>query len=156
MLLLDSVKIKLLPEIMDLSEEERVQFIPKPQKDGNAGIDLISVEKVLIPPDSQMKVKTSAIFELPVGTVGLVYVRSGMAAKHSLTLQNSVAVVDHSYTGTYYMLIRNEGKTGYEINPGDRIAQLVITPFYTVNKFEIVEEITQTNREEKGLGSSGV
>jgi len=155
-LLLDSVKIKLLPEIAALPPEEREQFIPKPPSNGDAGIDLISTERVTILPDNTAKIKTSAIFELPEGSVGLVYIRSGMAAKFSLTLQNSVGVVDKQYSGIYYMLIRNEGKAAYTVEPGHKIAQLVITPFYTTKRFEIVEELEKTERGEKVFGSSGV
>ena len=86
--------------------------------------------------------------------VGLVYARSGLAVKHGIALSNGVGVIDSDYTGEIRVGLVNLSDTKYTINPGERIAQLVISPVLPLEPEE-VEELTPTSRGAGGFGSTG-
>lgn len=119
-----------------------------------AGADLYAAEGCEIGAGETAFVHTGIAIELPAGTVGLVYARSGLACKQDLAPANKVGVIDCDYRGEVMVALHNHGKTARVVAAGDRIAQLVIAPYYTA-QFEEQEELSQTVRGEGGFGSTG-
>ena len=122
-----------------------------------AGLDLYAVldEDVLsIPPHSTKPVNIQIAIEIPKGTFGAIYARSGLATKKSLALINSVGVIDSDYRGPVIVALHNFSDEEKTIENGERIAQLVITPYLNLD-IEEVEELTDSERGEGGFGSTG-
>ena len=124
--------------------------------EGAAGMDLTNVldEPLTLKPGERAKVPTGLIMILPEGYEGQVRPRSGLAAKHGITLTNCVGTVDSDYRGEMCCLMINLGNESYTIQPGERIAQLVISPVVQVGT-EFVEKIPETKRGSGGFGSTG-
>lgn len=99
-------------------------------------------------------VRTGIAIELPFGTVGLVYARSGLACKKDLAPANKVGVIDCDYRGEVMVALHNHGKEARTVEHGERIAQLVIAPYYTAD-FAFAEELSNTARGAGGFGSTG-
>lgn len=119
-----------------------------------AGADLYACEGAEIPAGETVFIHTGIAIELPAGTVGLVYARSGMACKQDLAPANKVGVIDCDYRGEVMVALHNHGKQARRVEAGDRIAQLVIAPYYTATFFE-TETLSDTVRGEGGFGSTG-
>jgi dUTP pyrophosphatase len=131
--------------------------IPKRATDGSAGMDLHALldHPVTLPPGGRTTIPTGIAIGLPDNNVvGLVYARSGLAVKHGLGLSNGVGVIDSDYTGEIRVGLVNLSDTKYTINPGERIAQLVISPVFPVQTVE-VDELENTSRGSGGFGSTG-
>ena len=119
-----------------------------------AGADLYACEGVAIAPGETQFVHTGIAVELPLGTVGLVYARSGLACKQDLAPANKVGVIDCDYRGEIRIALHNHSKYEQSVEPGERVAQLVIAP-YLAAEFEECEELSDTCRGEGGFGSTG-
>ncbi len=121
-----------------------------------AGMDLCSSskEKILINPSESYLVPTNLIIELPEGYEAQVRPRSGLALKHKITVLNSPGTIDSDYRGEVKVLLINHGKIPFEINFGDRIAQLIIAKYEKVKLF-LTEKLSDTSRGEGGYGSTG-
>lgn len=119
-----------------------------------AGADLYAAEPVCIAPGETAFVHTGIAVELPAGTVGLVYARSGLACKQDLAPANKVGVIDCDYRGEVMVALHNHGRETRSVERGDRIAQLVIAPYYTA-AFAEAEELSETVRGTGGFGSTG-
>ena len=119
-----------------------------------AGADLYAAEGADIPAGETRLIRTGIAVELPVGTVGLVYARSGLASKQDLAPANKVGVIDSDYRGEVMVALHNHGREKRSVAAGDRIAQLVIAPYY-VAEFEEADELTDTQRGVGGFGSTG-
>lgn len=121
-----------------------------------AGADLYACldTPVTILPHETYLVPTGLSLELPVGWAGMVYARSGMATKRDLAPANKVGVIDCDYRGEVMVSLHNHGSKPQTVDPGERIAQLVITPYLTAQFFE-AEELSDTVRGEGGFGSTG-
>ncbi len=119
-----------------------------------AGADLYSCEDYTVEAGETVFVHTGIAIELPAGTVGLVYARSGFACKKDLAPANKVGVIDCDYRGEIMVAIHNHGKETRTIGEGERIAQLVVTSYYTC-EFAEAEELSDTVRGEGGFGSTG-
>ena len=121
-----------------------------------AGADLYALleGELTVQPNETVFVHTGIAVELPAGTVGLVYARSGLACKQDLAPANKVGVIDCDYRGEIMVAIHNHGKTPRTIADGERIAQLVIAPYY-VAEFEEAAELSETVRGAGGFGSTG-
>ncbi len=119
-----------------------------------AGADLCALDAVEIPAGETKFVHTGIAVELPAGTVGLVYARSGLACKQDLAPANKVGVIDCDYRGEIMVALHNHGTEPRTVNAGDRIAQLVVAPYY-VAEFEEAEELSETVRGAGGFGSTG-
>lgn len=121
-----------------------------------AGADLYAClqDPVKIAPGETYLVKTGIAMEIPAGYVGLVYARSGLATKKGLAPANKVGVIDADYRGEIMVPLYNHSGTEVEIEPGERVAQMVITPFLTA-EYTVVEELEDTVRGENGFGSTG-
>lgn len=121
----------------------------------SAGADLYSaMDDIVIEPHTTTLVKTGIALELPVGFAGLIYARSGLASKRGLAPANKVGVVDCDYRGEVMVALHNHSNTPQTVAKGERIAQLVITP-YIVADFEESDELSDTVRGEGGFGSTG-
>jgi dUTP pyrophosphatase len=121
-----------------------------------AGADLYAcVEGELhIPAGQTAFVHTGIAVELPAGTVGLVYARSGLACKQDLAPANKVGVIDCDYRGEIMVALHNHGSQERVITDGERVAQLLIAPYY-VAEFEEANTLSETVRGEGGFGSTG-
>lgn len=121
-----------------------------------AGADLYACmdEAITIAPGETHFVKTGLAMEVPVGYAGLIYARSGLACKKGLAPANKVGVIDSDYRGEIMVALHNHSNVEVTVESGERIAQLVITP-YIVAAFNQVEELEETVRGEGGFGSTG-
>ncbi len=121
-----------------------------------AGADLFACEEqeVILPPGKTAFLHTGIAVELPAGTVGLVYARSGLACKKDLAPANKVGVIDCDYRGEILVALHNHGSEERTIANGERIAQLLIAPYYTA-EFSESETLSGTERGAGGFGSTG-
>jgi len=122
-----------------------------PEED--AGLDLRAVEGAVLEPGAPKLVATGLSIELPPGYEAQIRPRSGLAAKHAITLPNSPATIDPGYRGEIRVILLNLGREAYEIHPGDRIAQMVIARYEAIEWEE--GELKESRRGEGGFGSSG-
>lgn len=130
--------------------------IPRYAKDGDAGVDLRSTEKLVLEPGQRALVKTGIAIALPAGYVGLVHPRSGLAVKHGITVVNAPGTIDSGYRGEIMVCLLNTDRLeSFSIERGDRIAQLIIQKYEHAN-FHLVEELEISARGSTGFGSSGV
>lgn len=122
----------------------------------SAGADLYSGMEttITIAPKETQFIKTGIAIEIPEGLVGLIYARSGMACKKGIAPANKVGVIDSDYRGEIIVALYNHGNSPVSIEPGDRIAQIIFTPFVTAH-FSEVESLDETTRGTGGFGSTG-
>jgi dUTP pyrophosphatase len=123
--------------------------------DGDAGVDLTSVTEIVVAPGGRTLIPTGIAVAIPRGYGGFVQPRSGLAARHGITLTNSPGLIDSNYRGEINIILQNTGIEDFIVRIGDRIAQLVIMPVEHA-EFEAVEELPESERGEGGFGSSGV
>ena len=129
--------------------------LPSRAHDGDAGLDLHSAETARIAPGERATLATGIAVEIPSGYAGLVLPRSGLAARHGIALVNAPGLIDSGYRGEVKVLLLNTDRTeAFEISPGDRIAQLVLTPVTEADPVE-VSELAASGRGRGGFGSSG-
>ena len=122
---------------------------------GDAGCDLYSCEDVALRPGMRAKVATGIAVAIPDGHAGFVQPRSGLAAKHGISIVNTPGLIDSKYRGELCVLLVNlDPDETYEVAKGDKIAQLVIQRVEEVD-FDLVEELDDTSRGAGGFGSSG-
>ena len=121
-----------------------------------AGADLFACieNEVTVAPHETVMIPTGLAMELPVGYAGFIYARSGLASKKGLAPANKVGVVDCDYRGEVKVALHNHGKVERRVEQGDRIAQLVIAPYYVAEFFE-ADELSATVRGGGGFGSTG-
>jgi dUTP pyrophosphatase len=121
-----------------------------------AGADLYAdiSDIVDIAPHSTVKISTGIAIELPENTFGAIFARSGLATKKGLAPANKVGVIDEDYRGTIIVALHNDTDEMMSIEPGERIAQLVVIPYVPID-FTIVDELNDTERGSNGFGSSG-
>lgn len=131
-------------------------IIPKYGTEYSAGFDLYSVsdEEIIIKAHETVLVKTGLAMEIPVGYAGFIFARSGLAMKKGLAPANKVGVVDADYRGEVMVALHNHTNEDKTIDAHERIAQMVIMPFATVNFIE-VDELSDTERGSGGFGSTG-
>ena len=120
----------------------------------SAGADLYSTEKMVIGVGETKLVKTGLAVEIPVGYVGLIYARSGLATKRGLAPANKVGVIDSDYRGEIMVALYNQSNAEQVVEQGERVAQMVITPFLKV-EYQEVQELGSTDRGTGGFGSTG-
>ncbi|MDD6308361.1 MAG: dUTP diphosphatase [Clostridia bacterium] len=123
---------------------------------GAAGLDLVAAidKEMQLEPAKRVMVPTGIAVAIPEGYVGLVYARSGLSTRQGITLTNCVGVIDSDYRGEIVCSLIHLGQEPYTIRPGDRIAQLVLTPAPQA-ALHVVEVLPQTERGEGGFGSTG-
>jgi len=122
----------------------------------SAGADLYACleDTVTIHPKETQFIHTGIALEIPTELVGLIYARSGLACKKGVAPANKVGVIDSDYRGEIIVALYNHSDDTLEINHGDRIAQLVLTPYVTA-QFEETEYLKQSQRGSGGFGSTG-
>lgn len=142
-----TIKIKLLTDTAKA---------PTAGSSGAAGRDLYAdiKRKIAIRPGGLKLIPTGVAMEIPQGCFGAIYPRSGLAIKKGLRLANCTAVIDEDYRGEIVVALMNDSDETQVIMPGMRIAQIVIQRYESV-EFEEVDELSNTERGEGGLGSTG-
>jgi dUTP pyrophosphatase len=129
--------------------------LPTRAHEGDAGLDLYACEAAHIGPGERWSVGTGVAVEIPVGHAGLVLPRSGLARDHGISLPNSPGLIDAGYRGEIRVLLLNTDPADtFNVEPGDRIAQLVIAPVALTEPVE-VEVLAESARGDGGFGSSG-
>lgn len=129
--------------------------LPSRAHDGDAGLDLYACEAAHIGPGERWSVGTGIGVAIPEGHAGLVLPRSGIARDHGIALVNSPGLIDSGYRGELRVLLLNtDPAETFRVEPGDRIAQLVISPIASAEPVE-VESLTESTRGDGGFGSSG-
>ena len=128
---------------------------PTRAHDGDAGFDLYAAEAAHLAPGERASVGTGIAVAIPDGHAGLVLPRSGLAARHGIALVNAPGLIDAGYRGEVRVLLLNtDPGEPFEVAPGDRIAQLMVTPFAAPELVEL-ESLDETVRGAGGFGSSG-
>jgi dUTP pyrophosphatase len=123
---------------------------------GDAGLDLRAAEPAVLAPGERVSIGTGIAVELPPGSAGLVLPRSGLALRHGISMVNAPGLIDSGYRGELRVLLLNTDREHrFEIEPGDRIAQLLVVPFTALDPLES-PELSASSRGELGFGSSGV
>ena len=131
-------------------------IIPTYGSEFSAGADLYALpgESITIEPHKTVMIHTGLSMEIPEGYAGLIYARSGLASKRGLAPANKVGVVDPDYRGEFMVALHNHTDEAKVVDGGERIAQLVITPFIRASFLE-ADELSETVRGEGGFGSTG-
>ena len=143
--LTDSLEIRLLhPDAI----------VPARTRTGDAGYDLRSTERVSIPPSATRLIGTGIAIAIPEGVAGLVTPRSGLAIEYGLTLLNAPGLIDPNYRGEIKVILHNTSERRYTVEIGDRIAQLLLVPYWAP-EITVVDELDGTERGADGFGSSG-
>ena len=138
--------------VMKLKDEA---IVPSRAHAGDAGLDLYACEAAHIGPGERWSVGTGVGVEIPDGHAGLVLPRSGLARDHGIALVNAPGLIDSGYRGELRVLLLNtDPAETFRVEPGDRIAQLVLTPIATPEPVEAAE-LTESVRGRGGFGSSG-
>jgi dUTP pyrophosphatase len=122
---------------------------------GDAGLDLCAAVTASIEPGEHKLIGTGISIELPPNTEGSVRPRSGLALKHGLTVLNSPGTIDAGYRGEVGVILVNHGTARFDIEPGMKIAQLVVTPFVAV-EVEDTPDLAASSRDRGGFGSTGM
>ena len=122
----------------------------------SAGADLCACldEPVTLQPGETKLISIGIAMEIPAGYAGLVFARSGLASKRHLAPANKVGVIDPDYRGEFFVPLHNHGPVAQTVEPGERIAQMVLTPFLTA-QFVETETLSDTVRGAGGFGSTG-
>lgn len=143
-----TLKVKRLPHCKDL---------PRYATPGSAGMDMTAgiSEPLTLQPGKRTGIPTGLVIEIPAGYEGQIRPRSGLAARAGITLTNSVGTVDSDYRGEVVVLLINHGDEAYTFEPGERIAQLLITPVPQVEIVEVEDTTITLERGEGGFGSTG-
>lgn len=130
-------------------------ILPTRATRGDAGLDLHAAESAHIGPGERWQVGTGLAVEIPEGHAGLVLPRSGLALKHGISLVNAPGLIDSGYRGEVgVLLLNNDPAEIFRIEPGDRIAQLLIVSFAAVEPAE-VDDLPDSERGDGGFGSTG-
>jgi dUTP diphosphatase len=128
--------------------------LPSRAYDGDAGLDLAAAEGVVLAPGARAVVGTGLAVAVPEGHAGFVQPRSGLAARHGITIVNAPGLVDSGYRGEVKVVLLNTGDEPFAVEPGMRIAQFVVLPIAAVELVEVAD-LPETERGERGYGSSG-
>ena len=128
--------------------------LPNQAYDGDAGLDLTACEGTTLGPGERGVIPTGIAVEIPEGFAGFVQPRSGLAARHGIGVVNSPGLIDSGYRGEIRVVLLNTDRTeSFTVEPGMRIAQLVVAPVASVRLVE-VEELAISERGARGFGSS--
>ncbi|MFA6072948.1 MAG: dUTP diphosphatase [Candidatus Woesearchaeota archaeon] len=127
--------------------------IPAYARENDAGFDIFSIEQYTLKPNERKSFSTGIAFELEPGFVALVWDKSGLSFKHGIKTMGGV--IDSNYRGEIFIALLNTSKTDYEIEKGDKIANILIQPVICANIEEIDDLPANTSRGDKGFGSSG-
>lgn len=131
--------------------------LPLYKTEGAAGADVCAFlkEPVTIEPGKIAMLPTGLFFEIPLGYEIQVRPRSGLAAKNGITVLNTPGTIDSDYRGELKVILINLGSQAFTVNNGDRIAQIILSPV-TIADFRLTDSLSDTERGEKGFGSTGL
>ena len=131
--------------------------LPTHKTDGSAGIDLqANVDaSIELKPFNRVLVPTGLFMSIPNGYEGQIRGRSGLALKHGITLANGIGTIDSDYRGEIQVILVNLGDESYIINPGDRIAQFVLSKYERID-FQVIDNLENTKRSDGGFGHTGI
>jgi dUTP pyrophosphatase len=130
--------------------------VPQRAYDGDAGLDLSACERVELRPGERATVPTGLAVAIPEGHAGFVQPRSGLAMRHGITIVNTPGLVDAGYRGELRVVLLNtDAREPFVVEPGMRIAQLVVVPVAAVEPL-VVDELPESERGVRGFGSSAV
>jgi dUTP diphosphatase len=130
--------------------------LPSRANPGDAGLDLRAAEPATIGPSERAAIGTGLAVEVPAGHAGLVLPRSGLALRHGISMVNAPGLIDSGYRGELRVLLLNtDRRQPFEVEPGDRIAQLLVVPFREAVPRQVAE-LSASERGGGGFGSSGV
>jgi dUTP pyrophosphatase len=130
-------------------------IVPTRAHAGDAGLDLYACESAHIGPGERWSIGTGVAVEIPQGHAGLVLPRSGLAREHGIALVNSPGLIDSGYRGEIRVLLLNtDPAETFRLAPGDRIAQLLVTPVASAEPVE-AKVLAESTRGSGGFGSSG-
>ena len=144
-----------MPMTVEFKKLQADAFLPAYAHPGDAGMDLRSVESLVVPAGERRLVRTGLAMALPMGYEAQVRPRSGLALKHGITVLNSPGTIDAGYRGEVGVILLNTGKEDFQIGVGDKIAQFVIAPVTIAGICE-VGELDDSERGSGGFGSTGV
>lgn len=146
----------MLEQTVKIKKLRETAQIPTYGTEYAAGADIYAdiEENVTIKPGETKMIPTGFSLEVPIGYAGLIYPRSGLSCKRGLAPANKVGVVDSDYRGEVMVALHNHSSIEQTIEVGERIAQIVITPYLKAN-FELVNELDETERAEGSFGSTG-
>lgn len=130
-------------------------IIPFQAHEGDAGMDLFSVDEVVLKPMERKLIHTGIRIQLPKNTEAQIRPRSGLALKNGITVLNTPGTIDEGYRGEIGIILINLGQDDFKITEGMKIAQMVIKPTLSL-KIEEAVELTETSRGKGGFGSTGV
>ena len=132
-------------------------LLPLYKTEGAAGADVCAFlkEPVTIEPGKIAMLPTGLFFEIPLGYEIQVRPRSGLAAKNGITVLNTPGTIDSDYRGELKVILINLGNQAFTVNNGDRIAQIILSPV-TIADFRLTDSLSDTERGEKGFGSTGL
>lgn len=128
---------------------------PKYACEGDAGVDLYSCEDYVLNPGERVLVSTGLSIALPIGFEAQIRPKSGLALKYGLSIVNSPGTIDAGYRGEVGVIVINHGNEVFRIEKGKKIAQMIINKVEQVD-FEQVDELEESERRERGFGSTGV
>ncbi|MFO7936527.1 MAG: dUTP diphosphatase [Kiritimatiellia bacterium] len=128
--------------------------IPTYANPGDAGMDICASENAILHPGERRLVKTGLKMQLPPETEAQIRPRSGLALKHGITLLNTPGTIDEGYRGELGIIMINLGESEFKIEPGMRIAQMVVAPVLRVETEE-TDNLSESDRGEGGFGSTG-
>ena len=148
------IDLKLYPTLKVKIINKSDNPLPSYAKKGDAGMDLLAIEDVWVRPFNKAIIPTGIYLEIPDGYECQIRSRSGLAAKHGLNVMNSPGTIDSGYRGEIKVILHNHHFQSYDLKKGDRVAQMVFAPV-TIAEFVNVEELTNSERGEGGLGSTG-
>lgn len=128
--------------------------LPSYQSEGAAGLDVRAAEDRMLQPGETALVPTGFSMEIPAGFEAQLRPRSGLAAKHGITLLNSPGTIDHDFRGQVQIILTNLGHEPFFVHRGDRIAQMVIAKVERA-QIEVATELSETERGSGGFGHTG-
>lgn len=142
-----------VPTVLFKKLEENA-IIPNRAHETDAGFDLYALHENYVNPNSIKLIRTGIAVALPMGTVGLVSPRSGLALKNRITITNAPGIIDSGYRSELMVILHNtDPHSGFTVTAGDRIAQLVVTTF--IGTSAVVDELPEADRGNSGFGSTG-
>ena len=146
-----------MEQILKIMRVNKDAVVPKKATTGSAGLDLCACikEEITLFPGSRAVIPTGIAIELQDhNCAGMIFARSGLSIKHGVSLSNGVGVIDSDYRGEICIGLCNQGKQPYAIQPGERVAQLIVMPVIPVLVQES-ENLSETGRADGGFGSTG-
>ena len=142
---------------MNIKRLNDYAIIPTTGSDYAAGYDLYAAtdKPIILSPSATVLLGTGWAMEVPLGFFGAIFARSGLATKEGLRPANCVGVIDSDYRGEVKVALHNDSTMDRTIEPGERIAQLIVLPYYKTDKFVETDELEETARGVGGFGSTG-